>query len=108
MSRLRRQKSPAILKHEAEPGNNNAAAHPAIIALNHAYLVTFVISGAEVNRVVAGNLTGGNSLRGVIRVDQLPSLGRVFLRKEFGYGNFRERRIGIKFRTIGPDNFLRF
>ena len=84
VARLHREKFAAILKHEAEPGNNNTAAHPAIIALDETDHVPFVISGAEVNRVAAVNLTGGNSLRGVIWIDQLPSLSCVFLRKEFG------------------------
>src|SRR5437588_10348773 len=51
VSRIHRKKFAAILKHEAEAGHHDSAAHPAIIALNQRYHVALVISRAQVNRV---------------------------------------------------------
>ena len=49
--RIHRKKFATILKHEAKSTYNNAAAHAAIIALDEADHVPFVVGGAEVNRV---------------------------------------------------------
>ena len=71
VARLHREKLAAILKHEAEPGHDDAAAHAAIIALNERYHVAFVIGGAHVNRValLERGIAGLDCFRGAVRVD---------------------------------------
>src|SRR5687768_14783419 len=46
VSGLHRKQFAAILEHKAEPGNNNAASHAAIIALDQADHVAFIVGGA--------------------------------------------------------------
>ena len=110
VARLHREKFAAILKHEAESGNNDAAAHPAIIALNQANHVALIIGGTEVNRValIQRRISRIHMFVRAIRIDQLASLSCIAFRKQTGQRNFCEGGISIKFRTIGPDNFLRF
>jgi len=110
VARLHREKFAAVLKHESEPGHDNAAAHAAVIALNERNHVAFVVGGAQVNRValIERRISGFNFFRRVIRINQLATLGRIFFRKQTFQLNFRERRIGIKFRAIGPNDFLCF
>src|SRR6266536_3834327 len=49
---VHREKFAASLKHESKPGHDNAAAHAAVVALNQANHVAFVIGGAVLIRVV--------------------------------------------------------
>src|SRR5438045_9307905 len=51
MLRIHREKFATVLKHEAKAGNNNAAAHTAVIALDERDHVSFIIGGTQVNRV---------------------------------------------------------
>ena len=74
-----REKFAAILKHEAEARHDDAAAHAAIIALDEADHVAFVIGGAHVDGVaiLQRRVAGHHALGGAIRIDQFATLGRV-------------------------------
>ena len=92
------------------PGHDDAAAHAAVIALNEADHVAFVIGRAHVNRValIERRNPGVGLFSCVTGIDQLLAIVRVTFRKQTGQRNFRERGIGIKFGAIRPDDFLRF
>ena len=58
-----REKFAAILKHEAEAGHDDAAAHAAIIALNERDHVAFIIGGAHINSVAVWKIASCRSRR---------------------------------------------
>ena len=90
VARLHRKQLAAILEHEPESGNDDAAAHSAIIALDEADHVALVIGGAEVDRVAVfqRRIAGSDLLRGAFRIDELSALGRVRFRKQAASGIF--------------------
>ena len=104
VSGLHRKQLAAILEHEPESRNNNATSHAAIVALDKADHVAFIIGGAHVNRVAIfqGGIARRGFLRGAFRIDQLPAFGGVRFRKQACQRNLREFRIGVEFRAIRP------
>src|SRR5438270_6388396 len=80
VARLHREEFTAILKHEAEPGNHDAATHPAIIALDERNHVALIIGRAHINSIAPrGRIPRRDGLGSMIRVDQFATFGRVGL-----------------------------
>ena len=69
VSRFHRKQFAAILKHESEFRHDDAAAHPAVIALNERDHVAFIIGRTHVNRVALIEVSSSNSFGSAIRID---------------------------------------
>src|ERR1700730_10679816 len=108
MTRLHRDKFPAVLQHEAKSRDDDATAHPAVIASDETEHVAFVISRAQINRValVERRISSFDLFLGTIWIDQLTPLRRVTFRKQTGERNLGQGGIGGKFGAIRPGDLL--